>query len=293
MNWQAISQQIESVSGKPFKIVCAHKLSGGDTNFAFRLQGEYRSYFVKLNRADLVAMFEAEFAGLQALAETQSVRVPMPVVCGKAGEHSFLVLEYFEFGCPNKGSEHLFGQQLALMHQQQQPYFGWHRNNTIGSTLQINTQSHDWLTFWREQRLRLQLKLAENNGYGGRLQANGERLCSEMAVLFTDYLPQPSLLHGDLWAGNAGVDKQGFPVIFDPACYYGDREADLAMTELFGGFSVDFYAAYQAVWPLDQGYAVRKTFYNLYHILNHLNLFGSGYLRQAESMMAMLLSETH
>ena len=138
-----------------------------------------------------------------------------------------------------------------------------------------------------------QLKLAADKGYGGLLQANGERLCSDMAALFDNYLPQPSLLHGDLWAGNAAVDKQGCPVIFDPACYYGDREADLAMTELFGGFSRDFYAAYQAVWPLNQGYGVRKTFYNLYHILNHLNLFGGGYLRQAESMMAMLLAEIH
>ncbi|MGZ8947750.1 MAG: fructosamine kinase family protein, partial [Methylococcaceae bacterium] len=172
-------------------------------------------------------------------------------------------------------------------------YFGWHRDNTIGSTLQINNQSNDWLTFWREQRLGFQLKLAGNNGYGGSLQANGECLCSDMAILFNDYMPQPSLLHGDLWAGNAAVDKLGSPVIFDPACYYGDREADLAMTELFGGFSRDFYAAYQAVWPLDDGYDVRKTLYNLYHILNHLHLFGGGYLRQAESMMAMLLSEIH
>jgi len=293
MNWQSISEQIESVTGQPFKVVSAHALSGGDINSAFRLQGEDRSYFIKLNRAELVTMFEAEFAGLQELGKTQSVRVPAPVVCGKTGEHSFLVLENIELGCSNKVSDRLLGQQLALMHQQQQPYFGWHRDNTIGSTLQINNQSNDWLTFWREQRLGFQLKLAGNNGYGGSLQANGERLCSDMAMLFNDYMPQPSLLHGDLWAGNAAVDKLGSPVIFDPACYYGDREADLAMTELFGGFSRDFYAAYQAVWPLDDGHDVRKTLYNLYHILNHLHLFGGGYLRQAESMMAMLLSEIH
>ncbi|MDD1626394.1 MAG: fructosamine kinase family protein [Methylococcaceae bacterium] len=293
MNWQAISEQIESVTGQPFKVVSAHALSGGDINSAFRLQGEDRLYFIKLNRADLVAMFEAEFAGLQELEKTQSVRVPGPVVCGKTGEHSFLVLENIELGCSNKVSDRLLGQQLALMHQQQQPYFGWHRDNTIGSTLQINNQNNDWLTFWREQRLGFQLKLAGNNGYGGSLQANGERLCSDMAMLFNDYMPQPSLLHGDLWSGNAAVDKLGSPVIFDPACYYGDREADLAMTELFGGFSRDFYTAYQSVWPLDDGYDVRKTLYNLYHILNHLHLFGGGYLRQAESMMAMLLSEIH
>ncbi len=293
MNWQIISDQIESATGQVFKVVSAHRLSGGDINSAFRLQGDDRSYFVKLNRADLVTMFEAEFTGLQDIAKTQAICVPTPIVCGKTAEHSFLVLEHLEFGCSSKDSDRLLGQQLALMHQKQQPYFGWHRDNTIGSTLQVNNRSEDWQSFWREQRLGFQLKLAADKGYGGRLQADGERLCSNMAALFDNYLPQPSLLHGDLWAGNAAVDKRGRPVIYDPACYYGDREADLAMTELFGGFSRGFYAAYQAVWPLDHGYGVRKTFYNLYHILNHVNLFGGGYLRQAESMMAMLLSEIH
>ncbi len=290
-NWQLISEQIEAATGQAFKFVSVQALSGGDINSAFRLQGTDKSYFVKLNNTDLIAMFEAEFAGLQELAKIQSVRVPVPVVCGTTTGHSFLVLENLDLGRSNKASERLLGQQLALMHQQQQPYFGWHRDNTIDSTLQINHPGNDWLTFWREQRLGFQLKLAATQGYNGNLQSQGERLCSDMAALFKHDQPQPSLLHGDLWAGNAGVDKQGCPVIFDPACYYGDREADLAMTELFGGFSQDFYAAYQSAWPLDEGYGVRKTLYNLYHILNHLNLFGGGYLRQAESMMAILLSE--
>jgi protein-ribulosamine 3-kinase len=291
MNWQAISEKIELATGQAFKVVSSYPLAGGDINSAFRLQACDKSYFVKLNRADLLTMFEAEFAGLQELAGTQTIRVPAPVVCGQTAGHSFLVLEHIEFGGSSKESERLLGQQLAQLHQRQQEYFGWHRDNTIGSTLQRNSKSDDWLAFWREQRLGLQLKLAAKNGYGGRLQASGERLCNDMAALFDNYLPQPSLLHGDLWAGNAAVDKQGCPLIFDPACYYGDREADLAMTELFGGFSQDFYATYQAVWPLDKGYAVRKTFYNLYHIINHLNLFGGGYLRQAESMLAILLAE--
>jgi protein-ribulosamine 3-kinase len=293
MNWQSITEQIEAVTGLPFKLVSADAIAGGDINSAFRLRSADKAYFVKLNRADLAAMFEAEFAGLQEIAKTQTVRVPAPVVCGKTPRHSFLVLEQLELGRPNQASDRLLGRQLAHLHQQKQPYFGWHRDNTIGSTLQLNSPSHDWLTFWREQRLGFQLKLAENKGYAGKLQANGERLCSDMAALFDNYLPQPSLLHGDLWAGNASVDKVGCPVIFDPACYYGDREADLAMTELFGGFSRDFYAAYQAVWPLDKGYGIRRTFYNLYHILNHLNLFGGSYLRQAESMMSKLLAEIH
>jgi len=136
-----------------------------------------------------------------------------------------------------------------------------------------------------------QLKLAASNDYGGRLQTQGEKLCANLEPLFSSYQPQPALVHGDLWRGNAAADEQGNPVIYDPACYFGDRETDLAMTELFGGFSPAFYVAYQAVYPLEPGYEIRKTLYNLYHILNHLNLFGHGYLNQAETMMSKLLAE--
>ena len=293
MRWQTISKQIEVATGQSFNIVSTHLLSGGDINSAVLLRGDNKSYFIKLNNANLITMFEAEFAGLQELAKTQTIRVPKPVVCGQTPEHAYLVLEHIDFGNKNKASERLLGEQLALMHSQQQPYFGWHRPNTIGSTLQSNIQTTDWPTFWREQRLAFQLQLLAKKGYTGKLQFDGERLCSDMPALFTHYQPQSSLLHGDLWGGNVAVDQQRRPVIFDPACYYGDREADLAMTELFGGFSQDFYDAYQAVWPLDSGYDTRKTLYNLYHILNHLNLFGNSYLRQAESMMALILSEIH
>ena len=291
MKWQSILDQIEAVAGRPFNGIAAHPLSGGDINTAYRLQSPERSYFVKLNRADLLSMFEAEFAGLQALAKTQTVRVPVPIACGKTAEQAYLVLENIDFGHSNKASDGLLGQQLALLHQQIQPYFGWHRDNTIGSTLQINSSSNNWPHFWCEQRLRFQLQLAASKGYNGRLQTDGERLCNDLTVLFENYQPQASLLHGDLWGGNVAVDKQGIPVVFDPACYYGDREADLAMTELFGGFSRYFYDTYQATWPLDKGYGIRKVLYNLYHILNHLYLFGRGYQRQAEDMIAMLLSE--
>ena len=291
MNWQAISTQIASATGRAFNVVAAHPVSGGDINAAFRLQGDQKTYFVKLHKPDRLAMFAAECEGLQELAKTQTVRVPTPMVCGLADAHSFLVLEHLALGGSNTASDRLLALQLARMHRQAQPYFGWHRDNTIGSTLQPNSAGDQWPTFWREHRLGFQLKLAAEHGYIGSLQAKGERLCCDMAAFFDSHSPQPSLLHGDLWAGNAAVDQQGCPVIFDPACYYGDREADLAMTALFGGFSPDFYAAYQAHWPLDQGFEVRKTLYNLYHVLNHLNLFGGGYLRQAESMMARLLAE--
>jgi fructosamine-3-kinase len=168
--------------------------------------------------------------------------------------------------------------------------FGWHIDNTIGSTPQPNSPADNWVEFWREQRLGFQLQTAAGSGYGGELQRLGERLLAEMPALFTTHDPVPSMLHGDLWGGNYGALRDGTPVIFDPAFYYGDREADLAMTTLFGGFGGQFYAAYNEAWPLDDGYEVRKTFYNIYHIINHLNLFGGGYHRQAISMIESVLS---
>ncbi len=291
MNWQPIVQHIESATDQPFKSLKAQPLAGGDINAAYRLQAENQSFFIKLNSPDRLTMFEAEAAGLEALVQTQSIRVPKLIVCGKTTDHAFLVLEYIALNNLNGRSEQLLGQQLAQLHLQKQPYFGWHRDNTIGSTTQVNGQYHDWVTFWQEQRLGHQLTLAAAKGYGGRLQTQGEKLCADLKPLFSGYQPQPALVHGDLWGGNAAADDQGNPVIYDPACYFGDRETDLAMTELFGGFSPAFYQAYQAVYPLASGYASRKTLYNLYHILNHLNLFGQSYLHQAEAMISKLLAD--
>ena len=291
MDWQSIVEQIEQATSSVFKLINARPLAGGDINSAYCLQGTDQSYFVKLNRAETIDMFAAESAGLAELSISRTVRVPKPVVHGISGQHSFLALEYIEFGSSGKLSDRLFGQQLALLHQQPQAYFGWHRDNTIGSTPQPNTRNDDWIAFWRVQRLQHQLDLAAAKGYRGRLQDTGRQLCDGFGKFFSDHSSKPSLLHGDLWGGNAATDKQGNPVMFDPACYYGDREADLAMTELFGGFSQDFYAAYRETYPIDQGYTTRKKLYNFYHILNHLNLFGSGYLRQAETMIESLLGE--
>lgn len=290
--FRGIEQAIRDATGEDFNIRAQCSTGGGCINAAYRLEGEGRSFFVKLNRPSLLSMFEAEVDGLRAMAETATVRVPEPVCCGVAGDQAYLAMECLDLRGSRSSSDRLLGRQLAAMHQIRQPYFGWHRDNTIGSTPQPNARDDDWVDFWARQRLGFQLKLAADQGYGGRLQRQGEQLQACLPALFRGYTARPSLLHGDLWSGNHAQDEAGQPVIFDPACYYGDREADLAMTELFGGFGGDFYGAYREAFPLDQGYAVRKTLYNLYHILNHLNLFGGGYLSQAESMIDRLLAET-
>lgn len=287
----AIAASISSATGEPFRCLNERALGGGCINQAQVLEGAGRRYFVKLNRAARRDMFEAEAAGLQEIADSKTVRVPRPICCAVQGDQAYLVLEYLPLGGRDAAAAARLGQQLAAMHRHTAPQFGWRRDNTIGSTPQPNRCDDDWPRFYRDQRLGFQLSLAERNGYSGTLQRRGETLLSELPAFFSDYRPQPSLLHGDLWGGNFGVLDNGEPVIFDPAVYFGDREADLAMTELFGGFGSGFYRAYDESYPLDSGYAVRKTLYNLYHVLNHLNLFGGGYRSQAENMLEQLLSE--
>lgn len=288
-----IATQIADTLGKPFKLQAVHPLTGGDINQAYCFASQGQRYFVKVNRPELSSMFHAEREALLELAHSNSVRVPHPICCGQTETQAFLVLEYLSLQTTNRQSEQLLGEQLAKMHQLPQKFFGWHRDNTVGSTPQINTPSADWISFWLQNRLQSQLQLAQQQGYRGRLQELGAHLSQILAQLFQGYTVQASLLHGDLWSGNAAADATGRPVIFDPASYYGDRETDIAMTELFGGFSAEFYAAYQHCLPLDPGYSTRKHLYNLYHILNHLNLFGSGYLAQAERMLQKLLAELH
>ncbi len=291
-DWQAIAARIGEMTGEGFAPARPRSLGGGCINAAVKLSEGSRSYFVKTNRVGSLDMFEAEAEGLREMAATGTIRVPRPLCTGIAGGSAYLVMEYLDMGRAGASGAALAGRRLADMHRHTGDRFGWRRDNTIGSTPQRNSPLDDWVAFWRDQRLGFQLRLAAQNGFGGRLQTLGERLMDSFHVLI-DHAPQPSLLHGDLWGGNLGYDAQGDPVIYDPAVYYGDREADIAMTELFGGFSGAFYAAYREAWPLDVGYGTRKTLYNLYHVLNHLNLFGGGYLGQAEGMIKRLLIETN
>lgn len=287
-DWEAVSRRIAEVTGQPFAPRTQRAVGGGCINSASILSDRTRDFFVKYNGATRLDMFEAEADGLAGLDATGTLRVPRPVCWGLAGESSYLVLERLTLG--GRTNWVAMGQRLAALHRSLGAGFGWRRDNYIGATPQPNPQSGDWVAFFRDQRLGYQLELAVRNGYGRALRSAGERLMAGLGALIGHH-PAPSLLHGDLWGGNQGHLPDGTPIVFDPAVYYGDRETDLAMSELFGGFGGDFHAAYREAWPLDAGYATRKTLYNLYHVLNHLNLFGGGYLAQARSMVDRLLSE--
>lgn len=287
--WTTIGQHLTSVTGQSLGDVEPRSVGGGCINQGYCLQGQHgQRYFVKLNRASLGEMFEAEALGLQAMAQVGAIRVPLPICWGTESTSAYLVLEWLDLGRAHEQAWYAMGQGLAQLHRRgtSQQGFGWHRNNTIGSTPQINTWTDDWLGFWREHRLGYQLQLAQRRG--GRFP-KAQELLGALPIILGDRPPQPSLVHGDLWGGNGAVLVTGEPVIFDPAVYYGDREVDLAMTELFGGFPTAFYQGYNAEWPLDEGYNQRKTLYNLYHLLNHFNLFGGSYEASANSAIDRLL----
>lgn len=267
-------------------------VSRGVGGSVWRVQAADAAWCVK-TAADDPQMLLAEADSLRALAGCKAVRVPWVLAAEERCGGAFLLMEWLDLGHRVERAAARLGEQLTHQHQCFGKQFGWRRDNFIGATPQFNALSDDWAAFFRERRLGFQLRLAAENGHRGRLQTQGRRLVESLPAFFSGYAPKPSLLHGDLWGGNWGVLETGEPVIFDPATYYGDREADIAMTELFGGFAPEFYAAYNSVWPLDAGYRTRRDLYNLYHVLNHLNLFGGGYLQQAQGLMARLLAEVH
>jgi len=283
----ALQTSVSDVAGS-FRIERATPVAGGCIHRCFILEGGGRRYFAKTNDRSALDTFAAEADGLAALAAA-GARVPAPLCRGQADEHAFLVLEHLELR--GNGNYAVLGRALATVHSVHGEAFGWHRDNYIGRTTQLNRRSPSWSDFWREARLEPQLELARKNGFGRSLLKKGEQLAEAVPGLLSEHAAAASLLHGDLWSGNSGFLADGAPVLFDPAVYWGDREADLAMTELFGGFPQDFYSAYAEAAPLAPGYAVRKTLYNLYHVLNHANLFGGGYAAQAERMIERLLAE--
>ena len=291
----ALSAAIAAASGRAFEAISAQAVSGGCIHTALEItgktpRGEAR-FFAKLNDREHAPMFAAEAEGLETLSNARAVSVPKVVCHGKDADHAWLVLEWLDLAPLAPESAARLGEALAAQHRVEQARFGWGRDNFIGASPQANGWCDDWLAFWRDKRLHAQLRLAARNRLPSRMIDRGERLAADCGAFFGHHRPARSLLHGDLWGGNAAALAGGNAVVFDPAVYVGDREADVAMTELFGGFPKDFHAAYLAAWPIDDGYRARRDLYNLYHVLNHANLFAGGYVRQAEQSIERLLAE--
>ncbi len=285
----AIGAKLGESVGRQIALRYAQTVAGGCIHSAYRIGDGTHNWFVKVNDAAGADLFAAEADGLDALAHSP-LRVPRALCRGAAQGKSFLVLEWLALAAGAPRAYAGLGEQLARMHQMAGERFGWRRDNYIGATAQANPPDDSWPRFFGRARLAPQLDLARKHGHAA-LYDRGQALLQALPQLLGSHAPRPALLHGDLWSGNAAFTAEGAPVIFDPAVYHGDREADLAMTELFGGFSQDFYAAYRAHAPLDPGYRMRKTLYNLYHILNHANLFGGGYVAQAAATIEQLLAE--
>jgi protein-ribulosamine 3-kinase len=288
--WSALTREL-AASGVRCAPAPERRVGGGSVGECYAWPCDEGALFVKVGPPAAAAAFAAEAAGLAELAGAHALRVPRVVACGHAASQAFLALEWIETGPASAECERRLGEGLAALHAVTARRFGWRCDNTIGPTPQANTWSRDWTEFFRERRLRPQLALAVQNGLSALLGARGERLLESVDALLGAHRPQPSLLHGDLWGGNWLASPSGEPVIFDPAVYYGDREADIAMTRLFGGFGEAFHQAYEAAAPLPQGTRLRQNLYNLYHVLNHANLFGGGYPQQAARMIDRLLAE--
>lgn len=270
---------LENILGQ--EIVTISPLSGGCIANTQKITTASGSCFVcKLVYGD-AGIKEAN--GLRELQKSEVIRVPHVVFAGLG----VVVMEFIHSGTRCSNFFEVFGNQLARLHQFSGDAFGFFEDNYIGSTLQINKPVNtDWLSFYFENRLLFQFKLAEKNGYvDNTFRMLFNNLEQRLPNILAGSKELPVLLHGDLWGGNYMVDENGLPVLIDPAVYYGHREADLAMTKLFGGFPASFYSAYNAACPLKPGYEYRESVYTLYHVLNHLNLFGSGYKAQAVQLM--------
>ncbi len=285
----AVEAVIADATGEASPIDRAESLGGGCISQARCITlVDGRRFFLKSNTDPLPGMFEREAEGLAALGNPQALRVP--AVLGTGGGLGacapFIVLEMIETGRRADDFSENFGRGLAQLHRKATAErHGFGADNYIGATPQPNPWCDDWVTFWREHRLGFQLKLAYDRGYGLAIGSAGKKMCDRLDEWIGEPAEPPALCHGDLWSGNCLVDKSGQAVLIDPAAYYGRREADLSMTTMFGGFDGRFYAAYREVWPLADGHEDRMQIYQLYHHLNHLNLFGGGYLGGCESIL--------
>jgi len=298
MDWQDFSQHLSEHLNQTIHIETAHPISGGDIHRAYQLHTASGNYFLKLNSLQALPLFETEAHSLNAIYQSNTMHCPKVLGYGVYQKQAWLLLEHLQL--TSRGDDFQRGRDLAFMHHQlnhDSKPFGWFEDNYIGHTLQKNQWHFEWIDFYGQQRLLPQLELSQLNGASRKLYDAGVELIEYLPFWFENYSPKASLLHGDLWGGNSAFieayDCKHEPeaVIFDPASYYGDRETDIAMTELFGGFSQQFYDGYNDVFPLDSGYQQRKALYNLYHIINHFNLFGGHYQNQSLSIINSLLQQ--
>jgi len=257
-------------------------VSGGCIHRAWILEGPGGSAFVKANVGSCLPMFEAERDGLRDLAAAGVIRVPEPWLAARIRDEAFLVMERLQLGGPEDGERQ--GRELAALHRRvtADGRHGWYRDNFIGKTPQPNLWTVDWGEFFAEHRIEHQLRL--HRAAGNTFRGAG-RFVDRLPTLVGEHRPVASLVHGDLWGGNAGFDASGAPVLFDPAVYFGDRETDLAFTRMFGGFGEAFYRTYRETWPLPDGWRDREPLYNLYHVLNHALLFGGSYGIEAQRLV--------
>ncbi len=282
MMWHQVEQAISDFQQDSFQIESKQVVSGGDISQAYCISGQNQMYFVKINDLTFFDNFRAEALALNSLALTNTVSTPKVIDLGLSKAHTYLILEFVEF---SQGSDRAWfdaGCQLAQLHQvSRQPMFGFEDNNFIGKTPQFNRWQNNWSTFFSEQRIGYQLELLAEK------QIKIADIDEVVALVHNLLKPRKldaCLLHGDLWRGNIGFSQNQF-FLYDPACYYGDYETDLAMTELFGAFPQAFYQGYYSITEKEPGYEKRRDIYNFYHILNHANIFAGSYIDQAKQML--------
>ena len=284
-----IKSKIENILDS--QIIGMNSLSGGCISSSYKVNTkDGNSYFLKYNYSSGSDMFLTEAHGLQELDKPGVITIPKVISFDK----EFILLDLIESSSRSKNFSEDFGRKFAVLHKFNNEKYGFYEDNYIGSNPQLNIPDNDeeknWTKFYFQKRILYQFHLAEKSGNStSDLRSSISQLENKIDLIVTDNSEKPSLLHGDLWGGNYMVDKNGFACLIDPAVYYGNREADLAMTKLFGGFDSEFYRAYNEEFPLPDGYDYRENIYKLYHVLNHLNLFGSGYYSQAISLIKYYL----
>jgi fructosamine-3-kinase len=290
MSWEkAVHRLLEQRFGFEIELKKITSVGGGDINDAFRLVTSEGDFFVKKNAASrFPEMFNKEARGLKLLGQAGEVKVPEVLDFGEDGDESFLILNFIRSGSKPSSFWEIFGTQLANLHRHSAEYFGLDHDNYIGSLYQSNRKHKSWEEFFIHERLEMQVKLARDSGLiDKRIITAFEKFYHSINEIFPE--EPPALIHGDLWGGNYMVDEEGSPVIIDPAVYYGNREMDLGMSKLFGGFDTRFYDVYNQQFPLEKGWDERIDFCNLYPLMVHVNLFGQSYLGSVNSILRRFL----